>query len=364
MPVFPNLVPPSSVTIQSVVDYCRASDPAYNPILPAGGYSGEPAITWANDVLQKILFQGMNWRWNTSYIPLFLTNCLQQDYISNITDIGWYTNSYIIDINNSTNTNNLAPKPIRGLEVNRAMGVTPFANFPTQTCFILNSVANFGTWTPNTAYPCPYGVAAAPATPICQIVDANSNMLFLDTAPMGLNTSSPGYPNNNSTPPVAPNSPYGITGSVAPVLPPNSPPGTQILDGTVTWTVANPNGYAARFNPLPGLGGLCWLVWTEYQRKAPKWTSLQNTISPIPDDYAFLFRQGFLAKCLQAAGSKNAQAAYQQWEEQIDQSLKASTREISEYGLIPDNSMSENSGSMTCFPAGPSSPFASNFQYY
>ena len=364
MPVFPNLAPPSSVTIQSVVDYCRAVDPACNPILPAGGYNYEPALTFANDVLQKILFQGMNWRWNTSYIPLFLTNCLQQDYITNVKDIGWFTSGYIIDINNSTNANNQAPKPIRGLEVNRAMGITPFANLPTESCFILNNQANFGVWQPNTAYPCPYGVAAAPATPICQIVDGVGNMLFLDTAQMGLTTNSPGFPNNNSIPPVAPNSPYGVTGSVAPMLPPNSAPGTQVIDGTVTWTVADPNGYAIRFNPLPGLGGLAWLVWMEYQRKAPKWLTLQSTISPIPDDYAFLFRQGFLAKCLQAAGSKNAQAAYQQWEEQIDAALRASTREISSFGMVPDNSMAGSNNSMGGFPAGPSNPYSSNFQYY
>ncbi len=364
MPVFPNAVPPSSITIQSVVDYCRAVDPACNPILPAGGYNYEPALTFANDVLQKILFQGMNWRWNSSYIPLFLTNCLQQDYITNWDDIGWYTSGFLIDVNNSTNAGNLAPKPIRGLEVNREMGITPFANFPTQACFILNSQANFGTWAPNTSYPCPYGVAAAPATPICQIVDANSNMLFIDSSAIGLTTSSPGYPNNNSVPPPIPNNPYGITGSVAPILPPNSPTGTQVLDGTVTWTVANPNAYCVRFNPLPGLGGLAWLVWLEYQRKAPKFLTLQQTISPVPDDYAFLFRQGFLAKCLQAAGSKNGPAAYANWEEQIDQALRASTREISEFGMVPSDGVMGGCNSMSTFPAGPSSPFASNFQYY
>jgi hypothetical protein len=347
-----------------VVDYCRAVDPACNPILPAGGYNYEPALTFANDVLQKILFQGMNWRWNESYVPLFLTNCLQQDYPTNITDIGWLTSGILVDINNSSNANNLAPKPIRGLEVNRSMNVTPFANFPTQACFIINNMAMYGTWSANTSYPSPYGVAAAPATPFGSFVDANSNIWVIDSSTMQLTINSPGYPNNNSTPPVPVFNPYGVTGDTKPVMPPNTPYGTTMLDGTVTWTCINPNAYSIRFNPLPGMGGLTWLCQIVYQRKAPKFNSLQNTISPIPDDYAFLFRQGFLAKCLQAAGSKNAQAAYQQWEEQIDQSLRASTRELDAYGLIPDNSMSENSGSMTCFPAGPSSPFASNFQYY
>ena len=152
MPVFPNLIPQSSITLQQVVDYAR-SFAEVNPILPAGGYNYEPALTFANDVLQKILAQNLNWRWNASYAPLFLSNSLQQDYITNLTDIGWFTSAFRIDINNNTNNGNLTPKPLFGMEVNRDMGLTPYQGNPGVTCFIPNSQANFGIRAPNTAYP-------------------------------------------------------------------------------------------------------------------------------------------------------------------------------------------------------------------
>ncbi len=354
MPVFPNLTPPSSITLQQVVDYAR-SFPENNPILPAGGYNYEPALTFANDVLQKILMQGMNWRWNESYVPLFITNCLQQDYVTSLTDIGWLTSAFRIDVNNNTNAGNLSPKPIATLEVSRDLGISPYPSLPVEVCFINNSQAQFGVWTPETVIPCGYGVAAAPATPIQQIVDANSNILFIDSSVLNLSINSPGF---NTTPITLPDpNPYGTTGTDAPVLPPASKPGTTILDGTVTWTVADPNGYAIRLNPLPGMGGLCWLMQIVYQRKAPRFRTLQDTISPVPDDYSYLFREGFLAKCYDHVSSPKAPGQYAKWHEQIEQALRASTREITEFGMYPDTGMAGGSVIGPSIPIGPSSPY-------
>ena len=356
MPILPNLVPPSSITIQDVVNYTRAVAPETVPILPVAGYSYEPALTFANDVLQKIMAQGADWRWNVSYCPLFLTNCLQQDYVTSLRDLGWLMSAYAIDINNNTNANNEAPKPFYTMEVGREIGYTAYMGQPQIVTFIQNSQANFGTWQPNTVYPCGYGVPAAPATPIQQIVDPSGNILYLDSTQLNLSINSPGYTASN--PPTLPTpNPYGTTGTTQPVLPPGSPAGQTILDGTVTWTVADPSGFAIRLNPLPGIGGLCWLMQVVYQRRAPKFTSLQNTISPIPDDFAFLFRAGFTAYALMAAGSPRADKAYQIWEEQIAQARFMSQREQTEYGFYPDTGMTGGSTTWDQFSVGPASPF-------
>ena len=359
MPVLPNLVPPSSITLQSVVDYARSFSEV-NPILPAGGYSFEPALTFANDVLQKVLSQGLNWRWNASYVPLFLTNSLQQDYVTNITDIGWLTSAFRIDINNNTNNGNQCPKPLFTLETNRDMGLTPYQGNPGQVCFIPNNQAAFGVWSANTLYPCSYGQPGSPVTPIQQIVDANSNILFLDSSVMKLSFNVPGYNGSPLTLPT-PN-PYGISGSTAPVLPPASAPGTQITDGGVTWTVANPNGYCIRFAPLPPEGGFAWLMWIAYQRRAPRFTSLQQTISPVPDDLAYLFREGFLAKCLQHANSPRAAMQNQMWHEQIEQAIRAGEREEQAWSMYPDGGMTGASVLSPWAVAGPANPF--NYGYF
>lgn len=366
MPAIQNFVPTSSVTLQDVINYARSFSEV-NPVLPAGGFSYEPALTFANDVLQKILAQGLNWRWNASYVPLFISNSLQQDYVTNLTDIGWLTSAFRIDINNNTNTGNLCPKPLFLIETNRDMGITPYQGNPSLVCFIPNTQATFGVWNPNTTYTCGYGIAGAPANPIFQIVDANNNILFLDTSIMNLNPFVPGY---NGTPLSIPvPNPFnsdgtstGVSGSTAPILPPNSPPGTTVQDGTLTWTVANPSGYALRFNPLPAEGGFVWLFQVVYQRRAPKFTSIQQTISPVPDDLAYLFREGFLAKCLQHANSPRAPMQYQMWEEQIQQAIRAGEREEQAWSMFPDTSMSGDSVLGPFYPVGPASPF--NYGYY
>lgn len=366
MPVLPNFTPASSITLQEVVNYAR-SFAEVNPILPAGGYNYEPALTFANDVLQKILSQGLNWRWNASYVPLFLTNPLQQDYITSLRDIGWLTSAFRIDINNNTNANNQAPKPLFLMEVNRDMGITPYQGNPSMVCFIPNNQANFGTWAANTNYYCGYGTSGATATPIAQIVDGNGNMLFLDTSIMQLTPNVQGYQGNNIPLPV-PN-PYndtganfGTSGADAPVLPPASPAGTTVADGTLTWTVADPNGYCVRFNPIPAIGGFVWLMWVVYQRRAPRFKTLEDTISPVPDDLAYLFREGFLAKCLQHANSPRAQAQNQMWHEQIEQAIRAGEREEQAWSIFPDTGMSGDSVLGPFYPVGPASPF--NYGYY
>jgi len=366
MPAIPNLQPISTITLEEVVNYTR-SFAECNPILPAGGYSYEPALTFANDVLQKILAQNLNWRWNASYVPLFLTNALQQDYITNLTDIGWLTSGFRIDINNNTNTNNLCPKPLFLMEINRDMGLTPYQGNSASVCFIPNNQCMFGTWAANTQYSCGYGTSGATSTPIQQIVDANGNMLFLDTSIMNLTPNVLGFQGTNIPLPL-PN-PYnntganfGTSGSTAPMLPPNSPPGITVADGTLTWTVANPNGYALRFNPLPSIGGFVWLMWIAYQRRAPKFRTLQQTISPVPDDLAYLFREGFVAKCLQHANSPRAVMQNQMWHEQIQQAILAGEREEQAWSFFPDTGMSGDSVLGPFYPVGPASPF--NYGYY
>lgn len=369
MPQVQDINTPSSVTLNDIVQYAR-SFPELNPILPVAGYNaGEPALSFANDVLQKMLRQGLNWRWNASFVPPFLSNALQQDYVTNLTDIAWLTQGFRIDINNNTNIGNLNPKPLFSVEVTRDMGLTPYQGNSAEVCFIPNRQAVFGTWQANTTYTCPYGLSGAPANPTFQFIDANGNMLFLDTSVMNLNQFVPGY--NGSPLPIPVPNPFnsdgsntGTSGATQPWLPPNSAPGQTVSDGTLTWTVANPNGYALRFNPLPANGGFVWLWWITYQRRAPKYTSLQQTIAPVPDDLASLFRDGFMAKCLQHANSPRGRDAWGEWLLAIEEAVKAGDREQELFDLIPDSGMAGYSLLGPIYPVGPASPFTYGMGFY
>lgn len=346
----------STITLQNIVTWAR-SYPECVPVLGTSGYTQEPALTFGNDIFGKLFAQGMDWQWNTSAVPPFITAALQQDYLTQVTDLSWLQQVDRVDINNSTNSGNLAPKPLTNMEVVRDIYGTSVQANPSQVSFVPNTLAYMGVWTPNTVIACGYGVASTPSTPIQQFIDQNQNLLYINSAILGLSLNSPGYTN---TPIVLPsNSPYGTTGAIQPSASPSAPAGTTITDGTVTWTVAPRNGYAIRVNPLPAQAGLTWLLMPYYQSKPPKITSLQQTLGPIPDDLIYVFRSGFLAMCYDHISSPKAQAQYAKWEEQIFTALKASQRENDSFGFFPSEGiMGGGAGFNPALMAGPSNPYS------
>jgi hypothetical protein len=130
-----------------------------------------------------------------------------------------------------------------------------------------------------------------------------------------------------------------------------------VLDGTVTWTVANPNAYAMRLAPLPAFSGLAWLVIPVYQMKPPTLTSLQQTIAPIPDEFAYLFRQGLLALLYEHAGSKSAGESYAKWEEALMIALRGADREREDAQFYPSESLMGGGPYKYGMPIGPAWPF-------
>ena len=344
----------STIIFQQIVRSAKAYA-ELQPQIPASGWAQEPALTIGNDVMQRILAQGMDWKWNRGYITAFLSVALQQDYVTQITDLGWLESADRIDINNSTNSGNMAPKPVFTMESVRDLGRTSFQGYPFNCSYVPNSLAYLGQWQPNTVIACSYGVAQIPITPIQQFRDANGNILYIDSTVLGLNINSPGF---TGAPIVLPTpNPYGTTGSVQPAAAVNATPGTTVADGTVTWTVADPNGYAIRLAPLPALSSLAWLVEPIYQKKAPTLTSLQQSIAPIPDEYAYLFRQGFIAMCYEHAGSKLASEAYAKWEEAMMTALRAADREREDASFYPSESLMGGGPMKYGMPIGPAWPY-------
>lgn len=344
----------STITVQQIIKSTRAYA-ELTPQLPAGGWTQEPGLTIANDVMQRILAEGMDWKWNRGYVPAILSVGLQQDYVTQVTDMGWLESADRIDINNSTNNGNMAPKPVFSMESVRDLGRTSFQGYPFNCSFVPNSLAYLGQWYADTAYGCAYGQAQIPITPIQQFMDANGNILYINSSVLGLNINSPGF---DGTPIVLPTpNPYGISGTVQPVLPANSATGTTVTDGTVTWTVANPNGYAIRIVPLPALSSLAWLMEPIYQKKPPTITSIQQVIAPIPDEFAYLFRHGFKAACYEYAGSKLFAEAYSKWEEMLLVAVKSADREREDAVMYPSESLMGGGPARTGMPIGPAWPY-------
>lgn len=328
----------NSPTIQSLA-YQLKSDPSfYNVLGGAAGYSTEPLLTICNEVMCRILAENMPWIWNRALVPPFLTVSLQQDYCTQLTDIGWLEDSRRVDINNSTSNSNGAPKPWFSLETVRYLPRTSAQSAPFNICIVSNSEAFMGLWQPSTVYGCGYGVPMTPRTPIQQFIDANGNILYIDSTNLGLNIESPGYTGTTIIPPGA-TYPYGTSGTVEPVAPANATPGTLIADGSVIWTVAPANGCAMRLVPLPALNGLCWMIETQYQVSPPQLLTLQQNIAPIPNYLSYLFRAGCRAQLKIANGLPNAQQEYAEWEETLVKAIRGADRQQDDYSLYPTNSI-------------------------
>jgi hypothetical protein len=332
MPVLSGASTSNPTTLQQLILEMRVY-PEFIPVLGTSGYTEYPMLSICNDLMQRFLAESMPWTWNRAYIPSILTVALQQDYVTQITDIGWLENATRIDINNSTNNGNLAPKPQWPMYAIRDQQLTSTQGQPDTINFIPNRLATFGQWYANTAYGCGYGVAQIPITPIQQFVDVNGNILYIDSTVLGLNLNSPGFNGQPITLPA--NSPYGISGSTQPFAPANATPGSTVQDGTVVWTVADPNGYAMRVSPLPAFSGLAWLLQPVYQIKPPTITRLQQDISPIPPEMNYLFRQGLRAMLYDHAGSPKAGPAYAKWEEDLVAAVRSADRQSENYSMTP-----------------------------
>lgn len=295
----------------------------------------------ANDVIQKMLAQSLPWKFNRSYVKPFLTIALQQDYVgvlkftstggsAPLNDMAWIEQCWATDINNTA-----TPKPVRSLEAVRDLQATWQQSIPFQVSWIPNALAIYGTWQANTLYPTGLGQASTPNSPVQQFIDANGNFLYVSV--------------------------NGTSGNVQPSAPAGSAAGVTVTDGGVTWTVADPNGVALRLNPLPATAGIVWQLLASYQMKPPIKTKLTDTISPIPDEFGYMFRQGFLAQCLVYAKDKDGREAYMKWEEDLITALRSGDRERDQVTAYPSEGIMSGGPYQWGVPLGPAYPFGASW---
>jgi lipoprotein-anchoring transpeptidase ErfK/SrfK len=328
----------STITVQALVDYAR-SFANLSPIFAASGWEQEPGLSFANNVIGRFLAEGMNWKFNRNYIDSFYTVSLQQDYIgvtglrgsTTLADYGWLESGTRTDYRSTADV-----KPVRKLEAVRDLPRTSVQWRPFKVAVIPVELATFGTWEASTLYPLSSKALSALNSPIQQFVDANGNFLYVaDTT--GDETS----------------------GTVEPSAPANSVAGTTVTDNNVTWKVADPTGYAVRFANLPPKNGQIWQIDLVYQKRPELLSSLQDTFYPIPDQYGYLLRQGFIAFCKDHStpGSRASLTAMQTWEEALIVAVRSGDREQQASIMYPTEPISE-SGPATGLVIDPAYPFA------
>lgn len=316
----------SSYNTMNLIDYARTF-PGTIKALGVAGYAIQPALSFADQVIKKILSKANPWKWNAYAAPVFYTQPFQQDYPTSITQetFGWMMNCVMLDINNpQANTNLPIILPIEAVQY---ILPTFIAGFPRKLSWVPNSLAQTGTWGGGTAglagNPGPNVAILNPLTsqgggpnsnPVCAITDPNGNIQVVTT--------------------------YGVCGSTEPTWPAaDAAAGTVTADGSVNWTVQDPLGIAWRVDLLGVYGSNVFEVHPIYQAAAPNLTTLKQTFAPIPDFMYYLVQQGFLVYCNKISAPAQFQEEYAQWEADIQLAMLSSDRERQEFGFYPESSI-------------------------
>lgn len=303
----------STVKLQKIINLAKARGDI-TPVLNTPAADIQVPLNIANDTMNDICSVAFPWKFNEILLPQFVTNSFQQDYAgiylnnsvanpngTSVTNLSWLQRGIVVDINNDAQ-----PKPYRLVEVGRQLPQSTGTLWNSATnnpLFLVNYFPNntlyYGTWgdaqngnptlgnnpVAGSQYTNPISTnSSQPANPITQIQDANGNFLVVTT--------------------------YGITGSVAPAAPTNSAAGTTVADGTVVWTVVDPLGQGFRILPVPTQTGVVWQFNLVGQALPIRFTNLQQTLSPLPDQYEPNFRQIFIARCYQYSSEEKIRAKF------------------------------------------------------
>lgn len=158
-----------------------------------------------------------------------------------------------------------------------------------------------------------------PDNPISQIQDANGNFLLITT--------------------------YGIEGTAPPLAPRNAAPGVAVsgTGASTQWTVLDPNGWGLRFSPVPTTTGTEWQMNVTAQMKPVRFTSLNQTLAPLPDEMEPHFRDGFIAQLYRRSPEKAVYAKFQAewalWLKSLNELRAKEDRELEENKFIPSRTV-------------------------
>ena len=345
----------STTRLQDALDYCQTFADLQS-VIPVAGYSVKKVLFCATAVMKKFLSSTLKWNFNRKVLPIGITNSWQQDYATNLTDVGFLQSGYLLEINNTSN-----PRPIWPLEaIQNSVETTHQYGRPGQICALLNRDLQYGTWgatgigtggiqnpQPNQTIINPVGCTIAPANPVLQVRDPNGNLWVMTTIgttgssqPAWPATASIQYPSFQNT-------------NVVP---------TTVNDGTCVWTAVNPSNWGFRLSPLPPQQAVPYQIFPVYQMRPPTFTSLGQFLEPIPDDYAPSFMDGMVAHFYGQVTDPRVRAKHSDaivlWEKSLKESKESQDRTRDQAVMYPGTNIMQ--GGDTYWP-NPAMPFGPAF---
>lgn len=327
----------STIKLQKMLNIVAAKG-IPTPLMTAGGYAQELALQVASDTMSDLIAERFNWKWNRRIAAPFYTNSYQQDYPQlELVDLGWLEQCWVVDINNTS-----MPKP-RGQATCRRdlpalgqfIGSGPGGVDYQSLSWDYNKNLQFGVWPGRGVVYSPLVTAQVVQNPIMSMIDANRNLLIVSS--------------------------FGTTGSTAPQAQATAPEGTTVIDGTMTWVVVGRDSQGFRVGPLPGPTGPVYQFTPIYQMLAKNFAALDETLDPIPDDYASTFLSGLEYQCKGASANPNDKKEFREdypmWLNALEKARKQGDREADAYGMLPATSPVENIWGTLRNPQDPSQPY-------
>jgi hypothetical protein len=320
----------TTITVQQVVNYA-SQHTELMPLIGVGGYSNEPALSIANDVLSELLAQPFPWKFNRKVAPILVTQQWKQDYkfagASAFTQnggaaIGLASANAITEASFTVTVNTIEPH-------NFSVGDTVFMTGNTVAAYnsTFSSKPSGSSWTGG------WTITATPTTTSFQFTHASSGLAasgapgitdlgWLESATMvNMNDTSAAQ--------------YVWFLQAVRMLEPSN---RQFLPDRVASIADDGAGtLTIRLRYLPGPQPMG--VTLVYQQRPTLITSLSATWAPFPDENAYVYRQMFLAHAYRFANSARADLEYQKAMANVAKALGANDREQSEEFISPEGSL-------------------------
>ena len=321
---------PSNITVQTVVNLA-STHLELLPLSGVGGFSNEPALSLANDVLQTILAQPLDWRFNRAEMNMLVTSPNRQDYLfagATIFSLGGSSQGAGIDLatNNALTISGSTVTIITLEQYNGSVG---------DVCYIRGTGSNYDSTFTQNGSSSTFGGKTYTITAI-------NGLTITATVAGGTPTGTSGSAgisdfgwlaagtmvaiNNNNA--ILPTRHLEAVRTIQPYSTANNPEKVCVITDLGTGVLK------IRFFPVPGTN--VWGVNLVYQKKAPLITTLAGTWTPIPDELSYVYRQGFLARGYRYLNSPRADVEEAKLDKAIAKALGADEREVADVRLYPE----------------------------
>jgi hypothetical protein len=325
----------STQTLQQTVNYA-ATQTDLMPLAGIGGYTNEPALTFANDAVAEILAPPFAWKFNQKTAPIFVTGQGRQDsrfagacafVLESPGGVGVELASAngVVEVGTTVTVKTLDRHNFTVGQTVYMTGNTVAAYNSTET-ISLNSSAWSGGWviltTPtSTSFTFTHASSGLAVSGAPGITDFR----WLESASMvsELDTSSP-----RGVDPVQASRKLQTSGTMA------RPDSVCVSDTSTAGIVLVRFRFAPDSTP--------WGVSLVYQMKPPVFTALTATWAPIPDEFAYVYRQMFLAKAY--ANTQKADVEYKKAQIAVNKALSSDDSEQSDEYFTPAASLMGNDG--------------------